>query len=393
MNDLKLGCSAISYRFGALDGVRGWAALIVAIGHFLPMAPSASLFGRPFNFVSMLQNLPVPVFFILSGFVITFKFINKYPKTIDAFIAIVIARWLRLMIPILGVSLILVFFNLTFNVFRFSEEAANIYPSIRFSRHYHFHLDCINAIKFGLWEVFFKYPKVTYIPTAWTMPIEFKGSCFLFVFLLVAGITNFFNKKVLILLTSFIVLSMLLIFRWSYSAQYLGYFFFGYLLAETYTRFHPDATGISQYFSKIFLGFFIGSVIIGSFTLPENRKIVLLVASLAFIGVVLYEHRMTRLFSGYISQFLGRISFVLYLIHIPLYCSFSSYLLVVFGKNSEHANLIYSFVFMLSIFLIGIFSCVLYPLERLSIRTSRLMAELSLRFRRKRVSLKVIQEI
>lgn len=65
---------SISQQIAALEGLRGWAALLVVIYH-LPK-------WHPFLNVSLIKNghLMVPLFFVLSGFVIY----RAYGKTIDS---------------------------------------------------------------------------------------------------------------------------------------------------------------------------------------------------------------------------------------------------------------------------------------------------------------------
>jgi peptidoglycan/LPS O-acetylase OafA/YrhL len=62
---------ATGTRVAALDGVRGFAILLVLCAHLTPFRASASLFGRIINGIAGVGWCGVSLFFVLSGFLIT----------------------------------------------------------------------------------------------------------------------------------------------------------------------------------------------------------------------------------------------------------------------------------------------------------------------------------
>ena len=100
-------------RFAYLDGLRGWAALLVVFHHGIIAIdfalytgqPSESrgrgdlwLSGTPFVPLAASGNLAVCIFFALSGFVLTHAYINSR----QYWLSLVARRYLRLGLPMLA---------------------------------------------------------------------------------------------------------------------------------------------------------------------------------------------------------------------------------------------------------------------------------------------------
>lgn len=72
-----------------------------------------------------------------------------------------------------------------------------------------------------------------------------------------------------------------------------------------------------------------------------------------------------------VSSFLGKISFPLYIVHFPILCSFTSYMLLHYGNSYPALGAITLASIALSIFA----AFLLLPIERFSIRISRRVAD------------------
>ena len=92
-------------RFEAFDGLRGLAALVVVLGHFLPDGPIR-------NFLSWMlltdTKIAVAIFFVLSGFVLCRpgQMIHYSDNPLINFCKKVVARFVRLALPVFGISIL-----------------------------------------------------------------------------------------------------------------------------------------------------------------------------------------------------------------------------------------------------------------------------------------------
>lgn len=171
-----------------LDGLRGFASLIVVFHHMgLSYLPTI-LYGTvgdffiykiwvftPLNLVYA-GKLSVTIFFVLSGFVLSYNFfLTGYSVPIYANI---IKRYIRLVIPIFFAVLIVfcclesdLYLNKEIGIIANSSEVKH--PSYNFSP------SIIDAGKCIIFGALFT-GSVSYLPPLWTMKYEFFGSCLIF---------------------------------------------------------------------------------------------------------------------------------------------------------------------------------------------------------------------
>lgn len=94
-------------------------------------------------------------------------------------------------------------------------------------------------------------------------------------------------------------------------------------------------------------------IIISTFYRPDDDRYTALLA-LLLVSAIAFSPILQSLFSGLVSKFLGRISFPLYLIHMIVICSWSSYIflyLTAYGYGHQTiANFILVTTVILSIF-------------------------------------------
>ncbi len=256
-------------------------------------------------------------------------------------------RWLRLALPILATTALI--WPLV-NLHLFSPETAGplamsdwlllfynwsgwpVYPAMTLWR-----------LSQSLWTVFVSgYPTVGmpwYNPALWTIKMEFWGSIGLFVgyWLLPAAWT----RRGVGLFVALVAVDV------TCQVQLLGSFVFGVALYEvrrlvvggrvavppnTQTTFALLVLAVGAFLGgmpyDIGPGFYrnlynIGAPWVGSVTMFSHR-----VAALCIITGVLLFPALQRLLLGRLSQWLGRVSFALYLVHTPILCSLGAFLLL-----------------------------------------------------------------
>lgn len=142
-------------RFAYLDGMRGWAALLVVLHHGILAVdfalftgqPSKSrghgdlwLSGTPFFPLAAAGNAAVCIFFALSGFVLA----HAYSHSRQYWLTLAVRRYLRLGLPMLAGCLI-AWLLLALGLMR-NEQAALLTHSSWLGGQFHQHPNLIKAI-------------------------------------------------------------------------------------------------------------------------------------------------------------------------------------------------------------------------------------------------------
>lgn len=338
-------------RIGYLDGLRGLAAFSVYLFHFvaafLPFIYFKDISLIHFNVEKLVVGTPlyylidggvmVSIFFVLSGFVLA-KVSNNF-KDIEDLIPLLLKRYLRLGIPVLVLTLLI--FLLFSNGYFHNLEASIITLSKGWLGAFYSFIPALDSALFqGTVGALFL-NQSSYNPVLWTIYFELLGSILVISFVVL--LKKFRFLKVLIL----IVISLLL-----WGSPLLG-FILGMLLYEykyIYLR------SISKLTKTIVL---LVTIIVWDFTIdgkvtqffagklnfhsnPENIQFFVysLIAS-GIIMFVLYSDLIQKLLSRKLFQFLGKISYSFYLLHILIIVSFGSrifvYLYSYFKGNYAYA--------------------------------------------------------
>jgi len=358
-------------RIYFLDGIRGWAALSVLVGHILfliaPWLPdNASYLNSIQNLVSNYHflnvawftlvrfmsdgHLAVLIFFTLSGYALSIHQLD--PNTRELALA-TCSRYFRLMLPVLITSLfayLLLKLGLFFNQ---DIQPANSW----LGRFYNFDASLAKVLKFALYDVFFNYKEnLSYNVALWTMENELIGSFFIYFFL---GVFRSNGRPQWIII---IPLTIHLLF----SHALLVCFMFGYIIAELNTSYER-----SQYriFNVGFTCLFLATAVLTTLA-RQSDKLTSVLAALLVLSVS-YSGVLKGFFESKASHFLGKISFPLYLLQIPIICSWSSYFIQhpingVFPP--ELSNLLNGFSTIGLCILLSIF---FLPIEKISIRISK----------------------
>jgi peptidoglycan/LPS O-acetylase OafA/YrhL len=334
-------------RITSLDAIRGLAAVVVLFCHlqhaFLPgfYHDVEGGHGGKWSMVlpTFLLNggMAVAIFFVLSGFVLTDRFLKS--GWITGIPDAVIKRWPRLAGPVLIVSLIsgfLMGFGLYCNL-----KVAGLNGSWWLTQAYNWKpsgvYDVIAAIRSGAWDVFFT-QNVPYNGAFWTMHFELLGSIMVY---FLAAVSIPMMKRFHWTLVSVGMLVFWL--REAVRFPFMGCFVAGVILAILHTKI-PCLAWRNR--STLVAAMF-GCVIIGGFTTSENdlpvgifkilgkdstegricvHYFLYTLIALIFLSAALWSLGPRNFLSHPYLRRLGHLSFPIYLIHTPVICSLGSWI-------------------------------------------------------------------
>ena len=334
----------ISRKITPLESMRGLAALMVFLYHyifgFMPQRhgqesataiPGGNLIETPFF---SLINGPAAVtfFFVLSGFVLSYSYFNKGSN--DGLAGSVIKRWPRLF-PLALLSTIFSWLMINYGLYSYSE-AANITKSQWMARFAYSTGDYINvsfsdAFKQGFFYTFFR-GDANLNTSLWTMHYEFIGS------LLVFGLIPLLNGlRPFLALIMFIVMVVAAYYTSVYMCAFVMGTFLSYYRCQVRDTLNISISGRIWLFIGLAAVFFIFGYLepargfynfineMGFGRDGPLRIIIHTLASVILIQLILNYQGLYNLLDGRVGRFLGRCSFSLYVIHVPLMFSFSTY--------------------------------------------------------------------
>ncbi|MGA7070358.1 acyltransferase family protein [Bradyrhizobium sp.] len=332
MNDL----SAEPERLHYLDGLRGIAALVVFATHLsIVIFPSIfnglpimsrldyewKLAGTPLG-ILWAANFAVCIFFVMSALVLS----RFYEREGDNFLAVCIRRYLRLALPILATSFFV--YLLWTSGAMFNLKAQQITQEGWLKSQY------LTAAP-GFWQFLseslyqvFRVPTSEFNPALWTMKYEMAGS--VGVFALYALVPQ------RLLRIPVLLLCLTVLFKTYYMC------FVGGILIYEWMKLSPAIKlSLPNWVSWMLLvfGAYLGAFPYNVAT-PENiwfgRMLFLDVEEWHMIGAIPLVFAcvtlvpVKRFFTLAPLQYLGKISFALYLVHGPMICSLMSFLIVSF---------------------------------------------------------------
>lgn len=371
-------------RITHLDGLRGFCALIVVLHHFMaafyPMMIFGNLAKSHFSYEWIFYATPlnlffggnfgVTIFFVLSGYVLSFAFFNN--KKIKPLQSLALRRYPRLMIPVFG-SVIIGFFLLHFNLLFHQLIIAETYSFLWLGKVFAGPAFFFEALYQGIIGAFIDPHQWKYNHVIWSMYYEFWGSFLVFGFLALFGSI----KK------RYLVYGFLFIIFWK--SYFLG-FILGLLSADVFTHLDKRKLKVPSYY--LWFGFFIGGIF-GSYpmftvtetyyqflnlsflTESENMIFYHTLGAFLIVNSVLYLKPLHNFFSFKFFRFLGKISFSLYLLHTFVIFSFSALLFYICLMYFSY-HLSFIFTFIISLILIILLSHLYYELiDRPSMRLSR----------------------
>jgi peptidoglycan/LPS O-acetylase OafA/YrhL len=351
-------------RLEYLDALRGIAAYVVVAGHFFPDGWVKSL---PIINLVTDTKIAVAIFFILSGVVLASP---KSSKSLSLFWLPVqiMARLVRLAVPVLAVSLLvwfLVYFEYLFSGdlpvgFEFWHAYVGLVNG---------EIDLGRVIYFSLVETFFLYdPVTTLITPAWTMRPEFVGSIvvLLYTWLLNKGIVT---TTPLIL----IAISIGLIFTYRLLP---AFFYFGFFLTGVAFRQLADKN-VSLLRSPTVT---LVSVLCVK-TIFETFGIDSFELDFIFASAIILALMEAKPIHGYMCWtpflWLAKISFPLYLLHVPIIASVGLYSLSYLGQNNIPVEISQFLAFGFLSIILFLISWIFVPIDAMAIKVSRQLRKLS----------------
>lgn len=329
-------------RFMELDGLRGLAAVVVVLFHaclmFYPglfygadgygdtwsqnMRFEDNLYGSPLMGL-VTGSFSVAIFFVLSGFVLSIGYFSK--KDVRVIQRLAVKRYIRLMIPA-AVSVLLAYMVMKLGFDYGRGQVANITHSAWLSGLWLQAPQLEDAIQQGLYQIFTTGGS-TYNPVLWTMQYEFIGSFIVFAFLLL-----FAGSKYRWLM--YLIISVLFLSSW-----YWG-FIVGMILADMYVNRRallekiPRLALVAGGILGLGLGAFPPTnlegtlyklLLIPGWSQGQSFPFYLTIAAILVILSVLFLSRLRSFFATRFMSYLGKYSFALYLIHMPLLFTFGSW--------------------------------------------------------------------
>jgi peptidoglycan/LPS O-acetylase OafA/YrhL len=308
-------------RFRFLDGLRGWAAFSVLIYHIFidGLPPNAFMADRMLWAKAFILNgtLAVCIFFVVSGFSLSIRYLETgEPRGLARIAA---GRYLRLAIPIFAICAI------AYALMMFGAIGPARSRPAPLDTYLTFMPTLQSLFSFGLFKVFFAYSNTeTYDPPLWTMAYEFFGSFMVFV---VLAAMRRWHARTIMFAGLFLVLTL-----WqSYFALFAG----GILIADLFAKL--DAWPLANRWGAAlcFCGAILGLSLAPWFSAVYIAAAMLLVAAVAFCMPI------RRLFENRLSDFLGWMSYPLYLVQAPVIYTFSVnalHYLAGFGLPDETAR-------------------------------------------------------
>lgn len=339
-NQEELMPAESSEKMLVLEGIRGIAAFMVILDHL-----HLAFFGEMDGIIGTYLNIHTPflvskagqylvtglhdgnfavwVFWVMSAFVLS----RKYFQLIRAdrgedgagYLAkSVVKRYPRLFVPILA-SVVFAYLLLSAGLMTNNDLGARLgehtSPGWLFT-FYEFDPSLPTAIKSAAWDAFFDFDRdTTYNTVLWTMEPEFFGSIFLFGFLSLLG-----NKRI-----RWIAYPLIITILYLRGTHWLNAFVFGILLCDLYVN-STVFTGAGRRLGSPWIQTLSPAAILVFIGAPNYGEVFHLIVAVALVFMALSFGRIGRFFSARVPVYLGRISFSLYLIHVPILCSLTGFL-------------------------------------------------------------------
>jgi peptidoglycan/LPS O-acetylase OafA/YrhL len=314
--------SAASAKWECFEAIRGLASLAVLVAHVI-LTFWPALYWRngsqwadiPF-WLQTLARFPgrflwdghtaVRIFFVLSGFVLSLTYFQK--GSVTALGSAALRRYPRLMLPVSTSVLVACLLMQTGAIYSqemvqfrtaalgLSGDPEGANPWLR--SFYNFTPDWPGAARDAFWATFIT--PSPYNLVLWTMPIELAGSLLVYAFLALFG---GLKRRWLL----YALAAGLLVARRDY---FFVDFLMGMILCDLWV--HNQRTRRKT----LTLGPALGLIAAGLFLVPWKPGV-----AVVLIGTTALSPRVQELLRARWLAFLGRASFGLYLVHMPITCS------------------------------------------------------------------------
>lgn len=357
------------------DVIRGLAALVVVVCHVHTGFFRADggigfsdviawIIGPTHTF--LFGEFAVYVFFVLSGFVLSLGYFQSFQ--VRRVMGLILKRWPRLLLPVLATSLMYwLFVQLGW---MYHHEVVAITHStwlVQFWNESYTWWDFLGKATYDLWVLNDQQFCMNINSCLWTMPIEFQYSYLLFLSLLfIRGYKTF------------LIYNLLVVFSLVYPDQKYYFFAFaiGLNIAYVSTQFKIE---LANWQSTVCVGvaLVLATNVFGRFW---GKELFYCVGAGAVLLSVAFNPIWASAISKRVLVFLGKISFSLYLIHLLVLGSLSSFLYVTMSTTWGIAyewvyTLLFAFTLLISI---GLAVIVYHYIEVPSLKWATRFSELVL---------------
>jgi peptidoglycan/LPS O-acetylase OafA/YrhL len=341
-------------RLSYLEGLRGFAAIMVFLCHFgyafyyslfsanaaqanMPGNLDAVIAVSPFN---MLYNgkLAVRIFFLLCGYVICIRYFQTKDK--KYLVNAAIKRYFRLLVPILFIEII-IYLLMKSGAYHNGAAAVIAKSEDWFLLFNHSEPSFWEMIKEVFFDTFFGQAK-TYLNVLWIIKYEFLGSLFVYAILYITG--NWKYRDVLY------VILILLCFRNNYVCIFIGMFLCDIMQNGVWWI---DKLCKNKFI--LLLSFLIGMLFAtypaaGVYLQLEHKLdhtiyrflgepmviIFYVIGSTLLFWVLLNSSLLQKFFDSKCLLFLGKYSFGIYLVHFPIIAAFSAWFLIKMNAGMDY---------------------------------------------------------
>ncbi|QKE41293.1 MAG: acyltransferase [Ferrovum myxofaciens] len=316
-------------RFTELDGIRGWASLSVLFYHvfweiFGVVIPD---FRNIFTATIFNGTLSVTVFFVLSGEAISIRFWKRNDARFVQKMAL--KRYPRLTIPIFFSCLIV--YVLMMSHLTYSNEAAVIVNRKDWLGSFlNFTPSFIGLIKHSMLEVYLHHkPSISYNAFLWTMKVEIIGSFAIFILLMIR-ISDI--KKIILAW----LIGLILLISEDFTACFLFGMGIGYFRAKGNFVKLVENRNFQIATIPLLLIILIASGIpqLSGVSGQSVYKPLYIIFSVAVVFLAQESIAISNGLKNNLSNFLGKISFPLYLIQFSVFISFTSFEIIYFKTHS-----------------------------------------------------------
>lgn len=394
------------HAIAALDGLRGWACLLVFNFHFLFTYTWKVSIGWGFNgenfgvhqlpFVHLLisGHVMVAIFFVISGYVLSYKPLKtirsqSFDQTFTILASSTFRRGLRLYVPSL-VGLTCVFVAVRLGLYNYSHSIIKQGLTIRGTNEQHppvyasftkqfwdFYYTIAHLLNPFDWNLYYN----NYNPHLWTIPVEFRCSIVLFV-------TTIATSRLAAAIRMPLV-GALIWFCMRYGRWDVVLFLIGMIMAEidiingtwerpaTFSTFNEKTnirltprgrvlTTVSR--RRLWITVFVVGLYIGStpnlgykwtpgfrwlwhltpHTYGELQRFPQTIGAALIVFSINHSPDIQKLFTNPFSQYLGNISFAFYIVHGPILHALGYSLMPnIWAVTGKETNLQYCFGFLI----------------------------------------------
>jgi peptidoglycan/LPS O-acetylase OafA/YrhL len=304
-----------SSRIHAFDGLRGWAALSVVVSHCLSES-FRHKFPEVVNFPTAIfvnGTFAVGVFLTISGYVLTVRRWHNpaNPPLILAFVR----RYIRLTLPIIGATFLAwALIALGQTPTRATHDLMGVGKWFGFF--INFEADVFTAWFFALFGAYGFLWENNYNPFLWTMTIELWGALIVFA---ISQHDRFLRDRYMPLLFCTVLVGAIF--------PIAGCFFAGAMIALAERDGLVLRSGPAS--SRAATAALVICMAAAGLVLTNGKNLHLL----AYLGIgvflsVRYSQPAQRFLNSPVSQFMGQISFPLYLVQFPIIASLTAQLIL-----------------------------------------------------------------